>query len=368
MGRLWCKTSALGAVFSLGLAGAALACQPTVVVQPGDNLFSIAEDQFGDMSRWSAIFYNNPDVQGGSLLDIDPGTVLNIPCPGAPAPKPVPVAQPPSPSDPAPRPVPAAPAQPKAAPVQQTRNGIRLLARANYPPFSDQNWPGQGMLNELVGAAFGDSPDALPVSTTWESDWARHLFPMLDTKEFDMGFPWFKPDCASQPDNAWCANFHFSDPLVDVVILLFTQVGATLPFEVDADLHGRTLCRPAGYFTHDLDRPDRQWLTRGLVRLEQPETVDACFDMLLAGEVDAVALNEFLGVQKMFELDLTSQVTPLPRPLSVEGLHLVISKTHWRGTAHLYRFNAGLAKLRQSGRYNEIISRHLAQFWDQIKS
>ena len=149
---------------------------------------------------------------------------------------------------------------------------------------------------------------------------------------------------------------------------MFSRSDDPLTFETDADLHGKTLCRPAGYFTHDLDRADRRWLTNGLVSLETPATPDDCFNMLLAGDVDAVTLNEFLGVQKMFEMGLTDQVAPLSRPLSVEGLHVLISKKHWRGTAHLYRFNAGLAKLKQTDRYNEIVSRHLALFWDQIKS
>jgi polar amino acid transport system substrate-binding protein len=46
---------------------------------------------------------------------------------------------------------------------------------------------------------------------------------------------------------------------------------------------------------------------------------------------------------------------------------VVITKKHWRGTTHLYRFNAGLAALKQSDRYNEIVSRHLNIFWDRLK-
>ena len=56
-----------------------------------------------------------------------------------------------------------------------------------------------------------------------------------------------------------------------------------------------------------------------------------------------------------------------PPPLSRESLHVIISKTHWRGTTHLYRINAGLGALRDSGRYNEIVSRHLELFWEQVK-
>ena len=353
------RTLSLSVAASLGVGTAAMACQPSLVVSPGDTLFSIAEEQLGDLSRWSLIFYNNPDIQGGSLLDLPAGTVLDIPCPEG-------TAQAPDPATPTP--TPTVQADPK--PLQQSKSQaeIKLVTASNYAPFTDLDWPGQGMLTELVNAAFETTPNPLTYSIEWENDWSKHLFPMLDSKEFDMGFPWFKPDCDGNPSNERCANFHFSDPLVDLVILLFARSDDPFTFETDSDLHGKTLCRPAGYFTHDLDRADRRWLSDGLITLKQPPSPDDCFAMLVAGEVDAVALNEFLGVQKMFELDLTAQVAPLSRPVSVEGLHVLISKTHWRGTAHLYRFNAGLAKLKQSDRYNEIVSRHLALFWDQIKS
>ncbi|WP_299150413.1 transporter substrate-binding domain-containing protein [uncultured Tateyamaria sp.] len=357
MRRAWAQL-AVSTAAVLGWAGTAVACAPSHVVGPGETLFSIAEEQLGDLSRWSLIFYNNPDIQGGSLLELPVGTVLAIPCPDATASTPV--------AKPEPVVVPET-FTPDPTPLLQDEAELRLITASNYAPFTDLDWPGQGMLTELVNAALEETPNPLTYSITWENDWSKHLFPMLDSKEFDMGFPWYKPDCAGNPTHERCANFHFSEPLVDLVILLFSRSDALLPFESDADLMGKTLCRPAGYFTHDLDRADRQWLSQGLITLAQPDSPDACFEMLMAGEVDAVALNEFLGVQKMFELGLTDKVAPLSRPLSVEGLHVLISKKHWRGTAHLYRFNAGLAKLKQTDRYNEIVSRHLALFWDQIK-
>jgi polar amino acid transport system substrate-binding protein len=67
-------------------------------------------------------------------------------------------------------------------------------------------------------------------------------------------------------------------------------------------------------------------------------------------------------------MGLRGAVVPLDKPLSVEGLHVVISKKHWRGTTHLYRFNAGLAALKKSDRYAQIVSKHLGEFWDQLKT
>ncbi|MEP6068335.1 MAG: ABC transporter substrate-binding protein, partial [Paracoccaceae bacterium] len=77
--------------------------------------------------------------------------------------------------------------------------------------------------------------------------------------------------------------------------------------------------------------------------------------------------NEFLGAQKLHAMDLLGTIVPIDRPLSIQGLHVVISKTHWRGTSHLYRFNAGLRALKESDRYREIVNRHLSLFWDEVK-
>ncbi|MEL7099606.1 MAG: transporter substrate-binding domain-containing protein [Pseudomonadota bacterium] len=333
----------LAAGLALGAQEAA-ACQSSYTVQEGDSLFSIAEAQFGDLTKWSLIFYNNPQIQGGSLLDVPVGTVLTLPCPDG-----------------------AVVTAPDPTPLQRADAEMKLITGSNYAPFTDLDWPGQGMLTELVNAALEATTAPVSYSITWENDWSKHLFPMLDSKEYDMGFPWFRPDCEGNPANERCANFHFSEPLVDLVILLFTRADQPMTYETDADIVGKRLCRPAGYFTHDLDRVGRAWISQGLITLEQPATPQDCFQLLMDGRVDAVALNEFTGVTTMFEMGLTNTVAPLPKPLSVEGLHVLISKSHWRGTTHLYRFNAGLAKLKQSERYNEIVSRHLALFWDQVR-
>ncbi len=337
------RSLVLGLIWAFGLAPAAIACEDSYTVAPGDTLFSIAQDQFGDAARWSLIFYNNPglDAEGAQVLAV--GTQLRLPCPGGVVTKPDPT------------------------PLAQMGAEMTLITGSNYAPFTDRDWPGQGMLTELVNAALEASPAPVPYKIEWDDAWSGHL-DQLDAKTYDMGFPWFRPDCdGAGGDDPRCVNFHFSDPLVDLVILLFARADSEFAFETDADIEGRTLCRPEGYFTHDLDRPDRQWLSRGVITLRQPPTPDDCFALLMAGEVDAVTVNEFLGVQKLFELGLTDRVLPMPRPLSVQGLHVIISKTHWRGTTHLYRFNAGLAKLKQTDRYNAIISRHLSMFWDQVK-
>ena len=70
----------------------------------------------------------------------------------------------------------------------------------------------------------------------------------------------------------------------------------------------------------------------------------------------------------MFGLGLTKAVTPLPGPVSMQGLHIVRSMSQRCGSAHHPLVEVGPAKPHQSERENKIVRRRSVQFLDQIKS
>jgi polar amino acid transport system substrate-binding protein len=334
----------LVAVWALAAGSAAADCDLLHTVAAGDTVFTIAQQYYADHTQWSVIYYGNQESLGGTLFDLTPGLQLRVPCIGG--------------DD----------AAADATPLRLDGGAeMVLLTGSDFAPFTDRDWVGQGMVTELVNAALEEMPQPVTYEIAWEDDWARHPPLMLEQRQADMGFPWLKPDCTETPGEGHCADFLFSDPLMEVLVMLFVRSDATFRFERDTDLHGRTLCRPEGYFRHDLDRADRQWLTNGLVTLVEADSPDACFELLMLGQVDAVSVNEFLGLTKISELGLSGLVRPMDRPVSIEGLHVVIPKRHHRATAFLYRFNAGLASLRASARYDEIVSRHLGLFWEQVR-
>ncbi len=341
-------------ILRLGLAGglapsAAFAlCDVNYVAKPGDNLFSISEAHFGDREHWKLIYERNQRMLAQTT--VIPGRTLYIPCPEEEKPA-VPVKV--EPAKPAPQP---------AGNVELT-----LLTGGSFGPFSDPDLPAQGMVTELVNAALNEAPSPVSYTINWEEDWTKHLFPLLNQKTFDMGFPWVKPDCELNPQNERCVNFHFSDPVVTVPVMLFVEADRSFDYRGPEDLVGKTLCRPNGYFNQDADTTRRAWLDVDNLTVLAPVHPRECFALLQQHKVDAVAMNLFLGADTLVKEGLRGDVVPLEQPLAEIGLHVVISKRHWRGTSHLYRVNAGLKALRDNGQFDEILNRHLEHFWSQLQ-
>ena len=90
-----------------------------------------------------------------------------------------------------------------------------------------------------------------------------------------------------------CAVHLTCDLTFELLIVLFVDAARPIPFAQDADIEGKGLRRLLSYALHGLDRPDRMWLSRGWLTLEQLATAKDCFEMLIAREVDIVAVNDF---------------------------------------------------------------------------
>ena len=189
---------------------------------------------------------------------------------------------------------------------------------------------------------------------SWVNDWSAHLNPLLVTRAFDMGFPWFKPNCddfVNLDDNSKmrCQKFFFSDPLVEEPTLVFVRKDSPLTFASDDEMVGKTLCRPAGYYVFDLDHNNRFWLRDNKVTLLNPQTIDECMKMLMDGRVDAVPISELPGRSSLINLGLTADVKTLERPTNIGTLHVLVAKTHPNARTLIHYINSAMKKLREVG-------------------
>ncbi|HPY40958.1 MAG TPA: transporter substrate-binding domain-containing protein [Thiolinea sp.] len=349
-----------------------LACEKPYKVAKGDSLSVIAQKAYGSAGKYSMIYYANLDIltKGPSSLEVN--QELRIPClydataatsSTEKTPDPATASSSSTEATTTTTTTTTAPTEtPAVSPPAKVE--LQLLTAGDYQPFTDQSLPNGGLITELVEAALKNQN--VTYKLTWINDWSAHLDPLLKDKKYDMGFPWLNPGCPNV-EHFRC-QFLFSTPIFQMLEVLFTRNDQPLKFEKDDDMIGHTLCRPSGYFTHDLERPGREWLKKNLVKLEQPQSVKECFEMLMAGKVDAVAMNDFTGRETVAKMGLQDKVSPLPKELSVEGLHVLIHKTHPRATILLNYVNKGLKAIQDSGEYDAIMDKHLTNHWKTVES
>lgn len=311
-------------------------------VRPGDTLSRLAARVYEDYRKWTLIYNANISAIGEDPDTIGVGMRLRIPCIG----------------------------EGRATRTLPAADGkmIRLLSGGNYRPFTNRDRTDGGLFPDLLNVALRSAD--VPFESfgfAWEDDWSRHLEPLLAEQRYDLGFPWLKPDCERNPQRYRCRNFVFSEPMFEMLIVLFVDREDPIRFEEPSDLYAEVLCRPKGYYTHDLETNGRNWLSKKRVTLWRPDTLAECFRMLVDGGVDAVAVNEFTGRAAVHRLGLAERVEILrSRPLSIEGLHVIAHKSHPRAELLIDSVNRAIGRLKESGRYREIVDRHLSAYWSRF--
>jgi len=337
-----------------------IACGTVYRVVSGDTLEQIATRAYGTRVYWEISDANRsvlPDV-----WQIEAGTDLFIPCPDGAGPKTrrEALAMGIKPSEQAL----VEGATATVAAVRPDDGGIGFLTCSDFAPFAHEALPEGGMIAELVRLAVASAAPERTVDISFVNDWPSHLG-LLDQGVYDLGFPWYRPDCAradrlTASMRARCAQLDFSQPLFEVAIGYYARAGEPLADAAQyRQLFDRRICRPAGYFTFDLDQEDLRELN--VSRVIAPTAGD-CFAWLMWGEIDVVTLNEAIARSEITRLGLVGRVAENPALRSSQTLHVVAKKGDGQGRAYLDLVNAGVGELKASVRWFEVVSRHLGAF------
>ena len=242
-----------------------------------------------------------------------------------------------------------------AAPETVASGPVRLLTGDDYGLSADRSISNGRLVYKIMDAALNEDGETNH-QINFVNDWSAHLDPLLSTQAFDLGFPWLKPDCEQNPTDKRCSDFLFSDPVFEIWMVLFTNSESPVTFNEDADLVGKTLCRPSGYEINDLDENGRNWVAEEKITLKQPASVQQCFRLLLNNEVDAVVVNEFAGRSVLKSLNVEDKVSVVnTRPVSIRNLYAVVHKDHPRAQELLDDVNNGIKSIQASGTYQTIV-------------
>lgn len=386
----------LGAVAALTAAEAAAApvCGRSYSPMQGDTLSVVALLAFGDSERWREIYDHggnadilnpSPDAPlGAAAIRIPPCNAsanLNrlakaFPVLGAPtvetreedAAPPPPAYEPPSRSE-RPRRRPAAPpaaftaeaatvpaTQRVAEPSIAAGRSITVLTGEAFAPFVDAAAPEGGLATHLVRAAFETAGLAGVAEITPDADWAGHMAQVTAAGPAALAFPRSRALCADAAEGA--CDYVFSDPIYVAANEIYGRAGAPAPRTL-GDLSSKTLCEVAGK-GGGLVEDDRVARAVG-ARIGAP-SVGACFEMLRDGRVDLVSANRFTARMAREVMQLDGVIAAYPGLATAETMRLVAHRDHPDAAALIGAVNQGLAALKRSGLYGQIIDWHLQQF------
>lgn len=337
----------LGVLAGAPAAPAQTLCGGEYRVQAGDTLSRLAARAYGSAARFLE-FYEIPANQGrlGTNPDfLRVGQIVALPpCPGAPVAR-----------------VDTSTSRPSETPAGGPGfvPRIEIVTAGDYPPFTDPDAPGKGMLTQVVAAALAASGLPNGYDIDFISDWDAHLNILIPKGKYDFGFPWFQPDCSDpralpEADRIRC-DYAFSEVLFPIPIGMYAvDTGAPLPSD-PAEIRGATICKPAGYLIFDLAELG---LTEPNITLVRPATPGECFTALERDEVDFVSLNRFTAEKAIAEAGLEGVVVPT-NIVSRQTLHLVAHRDDTEASiAWLEAFDRGLRAIKRDGTYERIRSLH----------
>ena len=345
-------------------------CGQDYAVEFGDTLGSISVTLFQDVRRWRRVYEygGNDTLIGPNPNDLEVGMVLKLPPCGqsftteARAEVRVPPAAPGG-EEPAVAPI--------AAAAQQSQIGavIEMLTGGGHPPIVDRDTPNGGMLRQLVEASFAASGVAAPIRVDVVNDWQSHLSVLLRNNKYEFGFPWVAPDCANfgpapSDELRLRCEYVYSDPVYVVAVDLFGLTDEATPPASLADLQGKRVCRPEGWSQGGLS--DQAQAEGVAIEMLYAPTADICFERLERGTVDYVSVSRFTGEKALLDLGLESFVRTYPELTDVQSLSLAAHSDNAQASIEWMRaFNSGLAAIKQSGEWDQIVSWHLKRFRSQ---
>ena len=180
-------TGAFCAALSIAVTASAQSCGGVYKIKGGDTLSGIADSQYQDARKWSAIFNANRDQIGDSPNKIRVGQRLNLPCiNGLPLGLEGGVRE----AEAKPAPVPVETKQVKVAQMQSpSALRVNLLTADDYAPFTDRDALNDGLVTEIVHASMTQASGTDGYQVHWVNDWSVHLDPLLSNAMLDMGFP-----------------------------------------------------------------------------------------------------------------------------------------------------------------------------------
>lgn len=219
---------------------------------------------------------------------------------------------------------------------------LRLVANA-WPPFNDAHLLNNGLSSDLVATALKRAGYA---SAYFQVPWARGLYG-LQASDYDIVISaWYDAERATYGV--------YSAPYLINRIRFLRRKGTDFQFRTLSDLGDNAIAVVRGYVYQQAFDSDPS--------LQRVPVVDFAMGarMLAAGRVQ-LTLEDELVARHYFQYELRGiqdQLEFLSEPLSENGLHILVRKSHPHAQQIISRFNEAMQAMREDGTYAKIFAAH----------
>ena len=213
------------------------------------------------------------------------------------------------------------------------------LANGEWKPFQGKDLPNHGPASQIATEAFAEQG----WDVTFEFlPWARGK-KLAQRGDLDGTMIYSYTDERAQ-------DFIYSEPIITLENRVFYNKDNPVDWENPEDL---AKLKIGGVVDYDYDIQRRN--PDAGITFDRVGKPVLNFKKLAAGRLDAVISNRLVGQQLAEQAGVRDRIAMHPKATNNEPYHLMVSKTVDNTEAIVEAFNAGLAKLRDSGRHAEII-------------
>jgi ABC-type amino acid transport substrate-binding protein len=210
-----------------------------------------------------------------------------------------------------------------------------------------------------------------------EVRWSKSAVPtvqsLLSDRSIDLFLPWESVDCEQPSDlmqisAVLCDNVLFSEPILQVVVGLFTLSDSSFKFDNDESILGKSICIPGDRDVSILNANGRRWISQKRVVALRRFTLVDCISAVQQHEADAFVANDLEAQFVLARLGLSAYFKMLQRPLGTRGVHAIVLKDHAQASELIDTVNSGLRRLKVSDAYAAIVQQHLMRLWETTAS
>lgn len=230
------------------------------------------------------------------------------------------------------------------------------ITTGEYAPWTSESLKHGGFTTHVISEAF--KLEGYEANFTFYP-WKRVYEAAKEGKRYHASSWWY-------PSEERTKHFYYSEPLLmDSTVFFYTKDNPLSEWKTLEDLRDRRIGATAGY-TYTSEFWDAAKSKR--LDIQEASSDELNFKKLLKGRIDLFPTSDLVGqklLKENFTLKEAKKVTFNPSPLmSVPG-HLLFSRKLVNGEELVTVFNRGLAKLRESGRYDQFWTDLIAGKYDQ---